>query len=79
MLAATANATLLLKCLQQRQWDSSSLQARQLPSITRAMARRLSDAGLGSLRQLEAADPRRIEGIAQRKYPFGEPGPPPQS
>ena len=47
------------------------LQARQLPGIGRLLAQRLKAAGAGTLRQLAALDPRRIETITQRNYPFG--------
>ncbi len=70
-LAATANACLLQKCLKQRMWDNSSQQCRQLPGIGKLLSERLVAAGLGKLRDLEAADPRLIEYLTQRKYPFG--------
>lgn len=70
-LAAAANALLLHKCLKQRMWDSSGVEVRQLPGIGRLLGDRLAGAGLGKLRQLEAADPRRIEAITQRHFPFG--------
>jgi ATP-dependent DNA helicase HFM1/MER3 len=47
------------------------LQARQLPGIGRLLAQRLKAAGAGTLRQLAVLDPRRIETITQRNYPFG--------
>ena len=70
-LAATANALLLHKCLKQRMWDSTGVEVRQLPGIGRLLGDRLAGAGLGKLRQLAAADPRRIEAITQRNFPFG--------
>ncbi len=71
MLAATANALLLHKCLKQRIWDNCSLECRQLPGIGRLLSERLAAAGIGRLRALEAADPRLIESVTQRHYPFG--------
>ena len=71
ILAATANALMLHKCLKQRMWDSSGVEVRQLPGIGRLLGDRLAGAGMGTLRQLEAADPRRIEAITQRHFPFG--------
>jgi hypothetical protein len=47
------------------------VQARQLPGIGRQLAQRLRAAGVGTLRQLAELDPRRIETITQRNYPFG--------
>jgi len=42
-----------------------------VPGIGKLLSERLHAAGLGSLRQLAAADPRRIEAVTQRHYPFG--------
>ncbi|KXZ47537.1 hypothetical protein GPECTOR_34g696 [Gonium pectorale] len=70
-LAATANSLCLIKSLKQRMWDDSPQAARQLPDIGRLLAQRLAVAGLGALRQLAAADPRRIEAVTQKAYPFG--------
>jgi ATP-dependent DNA helicase HFM1/MER3 len=70
-LAATANALLLGKCLRQRLWDSSGLEVRQLPGIGKLLGERLAAAGLGKLRALAAAEPRRIEAVTQRHFPFG--------
>ena len=70
-LAATANALLLHKCLKQRMWDNSNQECRQLPGIGRLFSERLTAAGLGRLRDLETADARVIESVAQRHYPFG--------
>ena len=35
------------------------------------LAERLAEAGVHSLRQLAAVDPRRLENMAQRHFPFG--------
>ena len=43
----------------------------QLPGIGKLLSTRLHAAGLGTLRQLAAADPRRIEATTQRNFPFG--------
>ena len=71
LLAATANAMLLQKCLCQRMWEDSQQQSRQLRNVGRQMSERLAAKGIATLRQLAAADPRRIETITQRNYPFG--------
>jgi ATP-dependent DNA helicase HFM1/MER3 len=47
------------------------VQCRQLPNVGRQLAERLATAGMGSLKQLAKADPRRIEAVTQRNYPFG--------
>ncbi|EFJ42750.1 hypothetical protein VOLCADRAFT_97115 [Volvox carteri f. nagariensis] len=70
-LAATANSLCLSKSLRQRMWDDSQQTVRQLPDIGRLLAQRLASAGLGGLRQLAEADPRRIEAVTQKAYPFG--------
>nr|AKI32384.1 DNA helicase [Watanabea reniformis] len=70
-LAASANALMLQKCLRQRMWDNSRHQCRQLAGVGRQMTERLAAAGISTLRELHAADPRRIESAAQRHFPFG--------
>ena len=72
-LAATANALLLQKCLKQKMWDCSSMECMQLQGVGKQTCKLLAAARLGKLRQLAAADPRRIEAVTQRHYPFGEP------
>lgn len=74
-LAATANALLLHKCLRQRLWDTTALEVRQLPGIGKLLGERLAAAGLGRLRALAAAEPRCIEAVTLRHYPFGAPAP----
>ena len=72
MLAATANALLLHKCLRQRMWENSGLQCRQLSQVGKLLSKRLAAVDLGKLSQLSIADPRRIESVTQRNYPFGK-------
>lgn len=72
MLAATANAVLLAKCLRQHMWDRSRLQCRQLACINRPTAERLASAGILTLEELQTTDARRIEALAKRNYPFGQ-------
>ena len=71
MLAATANALLLQKCLKQKMWDSSCAECMQLQGVGKQSSKLLVAAKLGKLRQLAAADPRKIEAVTQRHYPFG--------
>ncbi|KAK9831896.1 hypothetical protein WJX81_006765 [Elliptochloris bilobata] len=71
LLAATSNALLLQKCLKQRLWDNTRFECRQVPGIGKLLSERLHAAGLSPLRQLAAADPRRIEATTQRHFPFG--------
>ena len=70
-LAATANALLLQKCLRQRMWDNSSMECMQLQGVGKQTSKLLATASMGRLRQLAAADPRKIEAVTQRHYPFG--------
>jgi len=51
---------------------SISWQVKQLPGIGKLLGQRLKAAGAGTLRQLAELDPRRIETITQRNYPFGD-------
>ena len=71
-LAATANSMLLHKGLRNRMWDDSRHVTRQLSGIGSLLAERLAAAGIDHLRKLQDADPRRIETITQRHYPFGQ-------
>lgn len=71
--AATAHALRLSKSLRQRVWADSSQLCRQLPNVGRLISSRLAAVGLGTFSALQAADPRRVEAITQRHYPFGEP------
>ncbi|XP_020251478.1 ATP-dependent DNA helicase MER3 homolog [Asparagus officinalis] len=65
------NATLLAKSLYQRLWDDSLYLLKQLPGIGMVTAKALHSAGINSFKAMEEADPRRIEIITGRKYPFG--------
>ena len=70
-LAATANSLLLRKSLQRRIWYDSARQSGQVSKVGRQASERLGAAGLRDLAALHDADPRRIEALAQRNYPFG--------
>ena len=54
-------------------WDDSRHGTRQLPGIGGLLAERLAAAGIDHLHKLQATDPRRIETVTQRHYPFGKP------
>ena len=47
------------------------METRQLPGIGPLIAQRLAAAGVHKLRQLAEVEPRRLESLAQRHYPFG--------
>ena len=72
MPAETFNAMLLAKSLRQRMWTDSGTETRQLPGIGPLIAARLAAAGVRTLRDLAAVEPRRLESLAQRHFPFGE-------
>ncbi|XP_058088895.1 DExH-box ATP-dependent RNA helicase DExH17 [Magnolia sinica] len=65
------HSTLLAKSLHQRLWDDSPYLLKQLPGIGMVTAKALHSAGINSFKTMEEADPRRIEIITGRKYPFG--------
>ncbi len=68
--AETFNALLLAKSLTKRLWTDSRLETRQLAGIGPQIAQRLADAGVSKLRQLAEVEPRRLESLAQRRYPL---------
>ncbi|THU63406.1 hypothetical protein C4D60_Mb01t15420 [Musa balbisiana] len=67
----TITSTLLAKCLHHRLWENSPYLLKQLPGIGMVTAKALYSAGINSFKSLGAADPRKIEIITGRKYPFG--------
>ena len=52
-------------------WETSELQTRQLSCINRVIATRLADAGISTMTKLKECDPRELEKITKRSYPFG--------
>lgn len=65
------NSTLLGKCLHQKLWDDSQYLLKQLPGIGMVTAKALLSMGIKSFEALSEADPRKIELITGRKYPYG--------
>ncbi|XP_048327604.1 DExH-box ATP-dependent RNA helicase DExH17 isoform X4 [Ziziphus jujuba] len=65
------NSTLLAKSLYQKLWDDSPYLLKQLPGIGMVTAKALHSMEIQSFEALAEADPRRIEIITGRKYPFG--------
>ncbi|XP_028786298.1 DExH-box ATP-dependent RNA helicase DExH17-like [Neltuma alba] len=65
------NSSLLAKSLDQRLWDDSPYLLKQLPGIGMVTAKALHSMGIKSFEALAEADPRRIEIVTGRKYPFG--------
>ncbi|CAN0924504.1 DExH-box ATP-dependent RNA helicase DExH17 [Linum grandiflorum] len=62
---------LLAKSLYQKLWDDSPYLLKQLPGIGMVTAKALDSMGVKSFNALAEADPRRIEIITGRKFPFG--------
>ncbi|KAJ0054742.1 hypothetical protein Pint_02772 [Pistacia integerrima] len=65
------NSILLAKSLYQRLWDDSPYLLKQLTGIGIVTAKALHSKGVKSFETLAEADPRRIEIVTGRKYPFG--------
>ncbi|KAL9674417.1 hypothetical protein QQ045_030689 [Rhodiola kirilowii] len=65
------NSSLLAKSLFQKLWDDSPYLLKQLPGIGMVTAKALHSMGVTTFDALEEADPRRIEMVTGRKYPFG--------
>ncbi|KAK9925336.1 hypothetical protein M0R45_033663 [Rubus argutus] len=65
------NSMLLAKSLYQKLWDDSPYLLKQLPGIGMVTAKALNSMGVKSFETLAEADPRRIEIVTGRKYPFG--------
>uniref|UniRef100_A0A2N9FIT4 DNA 3'-5' helicase n=1 Tax=Fagus sylvatica TaxID=28930 RepID=A0A2N9FIT4_FAGSY len=65
------NSTLLAKSFHQKLWDDSPYLLKQLPGIGMVTAKALHSMGINSFETLSKADPRRIEIVTGRKYPFG--------
>ncbi|XP_044500934.1 DExH-box ATP-dependent RNA helicase DExH17 isoform X2 [Mangifera indica] len=65
------NSTVLAKSLYQKLWDDSPYLLKQLSGIGMVTAKALLSMGVKSFETLAEADPRRIEIVTGRKYPFG--------
>ncbi|KAF1922985.1 P-loop containing nucleoside triphosphate hydrolase protein [Didymella exigua CBS 183.55] len=65
------SALMLERCLGSKAWDDSPLQMVQVPNIGTVAVRKLVNAGIHSIEDLESTDARRIETIVGRNPPFG--------
>uniref|UniRef100_A0A7N0TMY8 DNA 3'-5' helicase n=1 Tax=Kalanchoe fedtschenkoi TaxID=63787 RepID=A0A7N0TMY8_KALFE len=65
------NSSFLAKSLFQKLWDDSPYLLKQLPGIGMVTAKALHSMGVKTFEALAEADPRRIETVTGRKYPFG--------
>ncbi|KMT18211.1 hypothetical protein BVRB_2g023810 isoform B [Beta vulgaris subsp. vulgaris] len=66
------NSIALAKSLHHKLWDDSPFLLKQLPGIGMVTAKALHSMGIISFETLADADPRRIEIVASRKFPFGD-------
>ncbi|KAJ9562940.1 hypothetical protein OSB04_008100 [Centaurea solstitialis] len=65
------NSILLAKSLHQKLWEDSPYLLKQLPGIGMVTAKALQSMGVKSFDTLSEADPRKIEMVTGRKFPFG--------
>ncbi|EPS65628.1 hypothetical protein M569_09143, partial [Genlisea aurea] len=65
------SSMIITKCLHQKLWDDSPYLLKQLPGIGMVTAKALHSMGVTSFETLRKADPRKIELMTGRKYPFG--------
>ncbi|MFS7970512.1 putative DNA helicase [Helianthus anomalus] len=65
------NSILLAKSLHQKLWDDCPYLLKQLPGIGMVTAKALQSMGVKSFESLSEADPRKIEMVTGRKFPFG--------
>ncbi|KAK9683521.1 hypothetical protein RND81_10G147600 [Saponaria officinalis] len=68
----TLNSIILAKSLHHKLWDDSPFLLKQLPGIGMVTAKALHSMGITAFEKLADADPRRIEIVAGRKFPFGD-------
>ncbi|KAH9603029.1 hypothetical protein KSS87_009502, partial [Heliosperma pusillum] len=68
----TLNSIILAKSLHHKLWDESPFLLKQLPGIGMVTAKALHSIGITTFDKLADADPRRIEIVAGRKFPFGD-------
>ncbi|KAJ8115056.1 hypothetical protein OPT61_g3210 [Boeremia exigua] len=65
------SALMLERCLGSKAWDDSPLQMIQIPNIGAVTVRKLVNAGIRGIEDLEATEARRIESVVGRNPPFG--------
>ena len=68
---AVRNSLELERSLIARAWDDSPMQLTQLEGVGPVAVRKLANANISSLEDLEAADPFKIDMILSRNPPFG--------
>lgn len=65
------NALMLERSLGARIWDDSPLQMKQIGGLGVVSVRKLVNAGIKSIEDLEGCDPHRIEALLGRNPPYG--------
>ncbi|XP_071713021.1 LOW QUALITY PROTEIN: DExH-box ATP-dependent RNA helicase DExH17-like [Rutidosis leptorrhynchoides] len=65
------NSMFLAKSLHQKLWEDSPYLLKQLPGIGMVTAKALQSMGVNTFETLAEADPRKIEMVTGRKFPFG--------
>jgi ATP-dependent DNA helicase HFM1/MER3 len=65
------NALLIQRSLQSQAWDDGPMHMKQIPNIGVAAVRKLVNAGIRTIEELELAEPHRIEMAIGRNPPFG--------
>jgi len=68
---ASRNALALARSLGARVWDDSPLQLKQIEQIGIVAVRKLVNAGIKTIEELENTEPHRIETILSKHPPFG--------
>lgn len=68
---ASRNALTLARSLGARVWDDSPLQLKQVEQIGIVAVRKLVNAGIKTIEELENTEPHRIETILSKHPPFG--------
>ena len=70
--SSAVNSFSLAKGLDMRSWPDSKVQCTQLKHVrTKKMTQKLLGANMGEIAKLEAADPRVIEMVLEKAFPFG--------
>jgi hypothetical protein len=68
---ALADALLLQKVLTQRMWPDDPMLLTQVQSIGDVTANRLVESNVCTMRQVISTNPRELENLAQKNYPWG--------
>lgn len=71
MAQGLSNSLLLKKILLQKRWPDDPMLLMQAKDIGEVIASRLYQAGICNLRDILGADPRNLESLAQKHFPWG--------